>query len=80
MSWFERLTTRFIPPAILQEGGERLRRSRLVARIGVILIILSVAPTMLMVTREEHTFVIMNVGLDLLTVAGMLLLRRGKPT
>jgi signal transduction histidine kinase/ActR/RegA family two-component response regulator len=77
MSWFERLTTRLIPAATLQEGGERLRKSRLVARVGVTLILLTLVPHAVVIARGHHSFFLVYAALDALVVAGLLLLRRG---
>ncbi len=77
MTWFERLTTRFIPPATLQEGGERLRRTRLITRICVLLIILSIPPMALTIAQGEYSFLVLDLALDLMNLGALLLLRRG---
>jgi signal transduction histidine kinase/ActR/RegA family two-component response regulator len=77
ISWFERLTSRFIPAATLQEGGERLHRSRLVARICVFLILLSIAPTTFTLVRGEYSFLALNLSLNLAFLGVLQLLRRG---
>jgi signal transduction histidine kinase/ActR/RegA family two-component response regulator len=77
MIWLERLATRFIPAATLQQGGERLRRSRLVARVCLILAALVTFPTAVTLLRRDYHFLGANLGLLGTMLGALLLLRRG---
>jgi signal transduction histidine kinase/CheY-like chemotaxis protein len=77
MRWLERQTSRFVPAAILQQGGERLRRGRLVARVCLILAMLSVLSSAIMLMRGDYWFLAANFGLLGMMLGGLMFLRRG---
>lgn len=76
-SWFGRLAGLFIPGPVLEAGGEPLRRSRLVARICLVLALLSVAPILVLVVGGHGFVSSMNTANVLAAAFGLLLLRRG---
>ncbi|HWN70804.1 MAG TPA: hypothetical protein VNM90_24350, partial [Haliangium sp.] len=75
--WLERQASRFIPAAILQQGGERLRRTRLVARVYLLLAIVSLVLNAVMLVRQDYWFLAANLTLLGLMLGGLMLLRRG---
>jgi signal transduction histidine kinase/ActR/RegA family two-component response regulator len=75
--WLERQTSRFIPAEVLQQGGERLRRGRLVARVCLILVMVSAALGLITLLRQDYWFLVANGGLLGLVMGGLLFLRRG---
>jgi signal transduction histidine kinase/ActR/RegA family two-component response regulator len=75
--WLERQTSRFLPAEVLQQGGERLRRSRLVARVCLILVLVSAVLGLITLLRQDHPFLVANLGLLGLVMGGLLFLRRG---
>jgi signal transduction histidine kinase/CheY-like chemotaxis protein len=77
MRWIERQTSRFDPPAILQQGGERLRRSRLVARVCLILGLVAAALSLITLWRQDYRFMASNLGLLGVMLGGLMSLRRG---
>jgi signal transduction histidine kinase/ActR/RegA family two-component response regulator len=75
--WHERQTIRFIPAEILQQGGERLRRSRLVAQVCLILAMVSALASPIMVLRHDYRFLAASAGFLGVVLCGLLFLRRG---
>jgi signal transduction histidine kinase/ActR/RegA family two-component response regulator len=75
--WLERQTGRFVRAEVLEQGGERLRRSRLVARVCLILVTVSAVLALFTLLRQDYSFLAANLGLLGLVIGGLLFLRRG---
>lgn len=77
MRWIERQALRFIPVAIRQQGGERLRRSRLVVFVCMLMAVLFAFASVALLQIPQRRIAAVPIGLLGLMLAGVAFVRRG---
>jgi signal transduction histidine kinase/ActR/RegA family two-component response regulator len=75
--WHERQVLRAIPPEIVQQGGEALRRSRLVVQVCLLLAGVSAVMGLATLVRQDYHFLAANLGMLGTLLLALLFVRRG---